>query len=131
MSKHRNYDEYYKPKREDKRDHDISSSPKAEEVQEPKETVEDIQEEKEEAAEPVEEVKAEEPVEDAAIFFEVIGADRVNFRLTPSKESKVIAVLSKGEKVERINNPSPTGWRRVKYKEFEGFMMSQFLKEIK
>lgn len=120
MSKHKSYNEYYKPKKEE------TVENVSEEVQNTEETVEASPEEKEETTEPVEEVKEETPE-----YFEVVGAGRVNLRLTPSKESKVIAVLSKGEKVEHINNPAPMGWKRVKYKEFEGFMMSQFLKEIK
>ena len=124
MSKHKSYNEFYKPRKEEETKENVS-----EEVQIEEEAVEAPPEEKEEVTEAVEEIKVEE--QPIVKKLEVVGADRVNLRVAPNKQAKVLTVLSKGEKVNSTYDGVGSTWTKVDYKEFTGYMMSMFLKEIR
>lgn len=64
----------------------------------------------------------------------VVGAKLVNMRENPSIEANVIAKLPEGTEVllgESNLFSGKSAWRHIAYGNKTGFMMAQFLKEIK
>lgn len=113
MSKNRNYSSYYK-------------SPQTEE---PKNEVEEVRtvEEVTEQPEVVHETLKEETKEAIKQYAIVSGAKRVNLRKASHKDATILTVLNEGERVEVIEEANPT-WSHVHYKDYDGFMMTMFLR---
>ena len=118
MSHNKNYSSYYR--KEETKEHEQ----KVEEVQTPEVSVE---ESKEEA--PVEEPKVEEPVKEVfkplKTFAKVIGGKRVNMRYKPTRASQPINIIPCGAKVTVLEEKGE--WWKVRYRDYTGYMMSEFL----
>ena len=61
----------------------------------------------------------------------VINAKRVNMRMDISKDAPVKKVLSSGTEVAILEKSTDGVWSKIKHGSDVGFMMSQYLKEIK
>ena len=122
MSHNKNYGSYYK-KEESKEESNISYEQKVEETQTTEGSAEVVQEEA-----PVEEPKVEAPAAKPVKTFAIVtGGKPCNMRFKPNKSSQVINVVPSKAKVTVLNQKGD--WWKVKYKDYTGFMMSQFLKE--
>ncbi|MBP5596029.1 MAG: SH3 domain-containing protein [Pseudobutyrivibrio sp.] len=112
MSK--NYNNFYKPRNE------VNVDDKREEIPAP---IEEKQEEQK--VEEVHTVPQEKPIR---IYTTVLGPKHVNMRFKPSKKAQVINILAPGTKVEVLDQSNPE-WTRIRYKDYKGYMMSEFLKK--
>ena len=61
----------------------------------------------------------------------VVNAKRVNMRMDVSKDAPVKKVLSQGTEVAILEKSTNGVWSKIKHDSDVGFMMSQYLKEIK
>ena len=123
MSRNKNYNKFYKNPQTEEPVNETS----VEEVQATEETVETPAEEA-----PVEEEKTEEvPTDKESIreFAVVSGAKRVNLRMVPNAEGKVLTILNEGTKVEVIETVDKV-WTSVCYNGEAGYMMSMYLRPI-
>ena len=119
MSHNKNYSSYYR-KEETK-----ENEKKVEEVQTPEVSVE---ESKEEA--PVEEPKVETPPpapKPVKIFATVTGGKSCNLRFKANKASQVINKVPYKARVTVLEEKGE--WWKVRYRDYTGYMMSQFLKK--
>ena len=122
MSKNKGYNNYYKkPQVEEPANETI-----VEEVQATEETVETSAEEA-----PVEEEKVETitPAEPIKVYAVVSGAKRVNLRVAPNTEAKVLEILNEGTKVE-IHDSVDRVWSSVTYNGTDGYMMTMYLRPM-
>lgn len=135
MSKKANYQNFYKPKNQV-----VTKEPEAvtEEIVESnqddisKDVVIEPQEEEsvltEVSPKGVTEHTIDEYIPKKAI---VVNAKRVNMRTDISKDAPVRKVLSEGTAVTILEKSSDGVWSKIKHDSAVGFMMSQYLKEIK
>ena len=122
MSRNKNYNKFYKNPQTEEPVNETS----VEEVQATEETVETPAEEA-----PVEEEKVETitPTEPIKVYAVVSGAKRVNLRMVPNAEGKVLTILNEGTKVEVIETVDKV-WTSVCYNGEAGYMMSMYLRPI-
>lgn len=113
MSKNKNYTEYYK-------------KPTSEEVK-ADEPVQEVEEVTSEEIQEAEEVKEEKP---EVIYRKAIvaNANKVNFRVQPNKDAKILAVLPAGANVRIIEHGLE--WTEIEFDNKTGYMMTKFLKEV-
>lgn len=113
MSKNKNYGSFYKKPQQEE--------PVNEKI------VEEIQTTETEEA-PVEEKEVETitPAESIKVYAVVTGAKRVNLRIKPNTEAKVLAILDEGTKVE-LHDSVDRIWSSVTYNGTDGYMMTMYL----
>lgn len=58
----------------------------------------------------------------------VVNANLVNFRKAPSKEAEIIDIVRKGMRLTAFEQVS--NWTKVRFDGHDGYIMSEFLKEI-
>lgn len=96
--------------------------------------VEEVVEPVVEETEKVEEVEAPEEVTEETItppvepVYGVVNCDKLNVRRGPSKDSKVMCIVSKGEEVMLVAEESTEEWYKVITKTgFDGYCMKEFI----
>lgn len=71
--------------------------------------------------------------EDPFKHFRVVGCNKLNLRSLPSKDSRVVMVLNKGDIVESVE-ATGLDWKRVSYTDngeaAVGYCMAEFLEEV-
>ena len=114
MSKNKNYGSFYKkPQQEEP----VNETP-----------VEEVQAAETEEA-PVEEKKVEAitPAEPIKVYAVVTGAKRVNLRIKPNTEAKVLAILDEGTRVE-LHDSVDRVWSSITYNGTDAYMMTMYLR---
>lgn len=126
MSKGNNYQKYYNQHKKEEAVNEPIVKPQTEEVHTAEETAEPTTEvtPEEVAAEPV----SEKEVADKKQRVIVVNANLVNLRKAPSENAEILNVVRKGTKLE-ASEKLPE-WTKVHFNGQDGYMMSQFLKEI-
>ena len=116
MGKNKNYGNYFK-------------KPQTEEPVKD-EKIEEVQTNETEEA-PVEEEKVETitPAEPIKVYAVVSGAKRVNLRIAPNTEAKVLKILDEGAKVE-LHDSVDRIWSSVTYNGTDGYMMTMYLRPM-